>query len=168
MSGTRTDNGINGTWSGTIDGLVQSGTYIGSYNAAAGFYTGDYTTTGGKQFVTVPGCIQYFIAPKGTWEASPAGSSVPATFVLNVVGKVVSWTNPSGAVSILTSVTNEVDGIAGTPSAVKYQNLSGGPSNSLDLTAVSGLVSGQAYIVTVVVTNGARQRVGLASVRVIR
>ena len=168
ISGTRTDNGITGTWSGSIDGLPQSGTYVGSYDPLAGFYSGGYTVAAGKQFVAVPACIQYYIAPLGTWEAFPPGTNVPATFALNAVGTVVSWTQPIGAFLTLTAVIDEVAAIAGTPSAVTYQNLSGGISSSLDLSTVSGLVTGKVYIVTVAVTNGTGQRIALASVQVTR
>lgn len=66
VTGAKTQNGLNGLWSGAVDQTEQSGTFTGSVQSD-GQITGDYTVDGGKQFNVVDGCIEYYIAPNGTF-----------------------------------------------------------------------------------------------------
>ncbi|NPC56658.1 CARDB domain-containing protein [Caenimonas soli] len=168
ISGTKTDTALDGTWSGTVDGSGQSGAYSGSFNANGGFFAGTYTVAGGKQFQDIPGCIQYFIAPGGTWEIAPVGTSVPSTFTLNGAGTRVNWTSPAGAALTLLSVIDEAVAVTGSPNAAVYQTLIGAGAQLFDLSSVGGLVIGRTYVVTVTAMGGGGQRVGVASIRMTR
>lgn len=168
ISGSKSDAGITGSWSGTVDGILQSGGYSGSYGSTLGSYVGSYTVSGGKQFVTVPNCLQYFVAPKGTWEATPIGGSVPSTFALSVNGTIITWTAPVGSVLTLVTVIDEADALAGSSNAVKFQNMSALGSPAFNLASVVGLTVGRTYIVGVTTSTINTQRTGVSSVRVTR
>ena len=60
-------------------GRRRRGRFEGAWSAAVGGYAGTYDVTGGKQHVAIPDCIEYFIAPRGTWELLPVGAHVPET-----------------------------------------------------------------------------------------
>lgn len=168
LSGTKDASGMIGAWSGVVDGILQSGSYGGAYGSALGAYLGTYTVSGGKQLISVPGCIQYYVSPHGTWEAMPVGSSVPSTFTLAVSGTSVSWINPVGTIITWVSVIDAAEASAGIATAVKYQTGSAGGAPTFNLGAVSGLTSGRTYVVTVTTATSNSQRTGVASVQVVR
>jgi hypothetical protein len=49
VSGNKTDAGIAGNWSGSLDGVMNTGSYTGSWQAASQSYSGTFTNAG-KQF----------------------------------------------------------------------------------------------------------------------
>jgi hypothetical protein len=77
VAGARQGPSLQGTWSGAVDGRPQEGAFAGNWSAAAGGYVGMYTVAAGKQHVVVPSCIEYFIAPRGTFELFPVGKTCP-------------------------------------------------------------------------------------------
>ena len=89
VSGTKAGNTLSGTWSGTVDGSAQSGPYNGTYDPVAGYYQGVYSNSGGKQFKSIPDCIEYHIAPNGTWEMFAVEQNQPSTFNVAVAGPSV-------------------------------------------------------------------------------
>jgi hypothetical protein len=104
VGGTKSGTSLSGTWSGAVDGLPQSGTYSGTYDASALAYSGTFLNSGGKQFRDLSPCIQYTIAPKGTWEMFPVEAQVPSTFAVTVNGRTLSWPATSGAAFTLVYV----------------------------------------------------------------
>lgn len=167
ISGVKSDTGITGTWSGTIDAVPQSGNYDGAYGTGLGSFSGTYTVAGGKQFITVTNCLQYYVAPKGTWEATRVGGGVPSNFVLSVNGSAVTWTNPVGSVLTLVSVIDAAEASSGSATAVKYQATYVGVT-SFDLASVIGLTLGRSYIVSVATSTAKGQRTGVTSAQVTR
>src|SRR5687768_17291477 len=149
ISGNRSGNTLSGNWSGTIDGLAQSGNYGGTYNANSGVFSGTYTVAGGKQARDLSPCISYFIAANGTWELLPVGRSVPDNFDIDVSGTTVQWTNPNNTALTLVAVLDETQAGAGQASAPRFQAVDPGGGQSLNLTAVPGLTAGTRYVVTV-------------------
>jgi len=113
ISGTKSANSLTGSWSGTIDGTAQTGSYTGSFNTNENSYSGDYDVSAGKQLIVVDDCIEYYIAPKGTWYLFP--QNVSRTFDgtapgnCSVVNDVVSWSPPAGyAFSILSFIDKDL------------------------------------------------------------
>ena len=167
ISGTKTDAGIAGSWSGTVDGVIQSGAYSGIYSSTLGAYSGDYTVSGGKQFITVANCLQYWVAPKGTWEVTAIGDGVPTAFRLTTIGTTVMWTPRVGAVITHVSVIDEADALAGGANAIKYQAYSVQGAPTFNLASIPGLVAGRSYVVAVTTTTSNNQRTGVASARIV-
>lgn len=161
VSGTKTGRSLSGAWSGPIDNVIRSGSFAGTYDAGQRFYAGTYTVSGGKQLVTVPGCIQYFIAPNGTWELFLAEESVPSGFTPSVSGSTVTWACPASAVTSLVVVFDAGAVQTGTD-GVRYQTVV--PSGSAS-HPVPGLLRGSTYIGTVVCLDGGARRVALGSRR---
>jgi len=167
IAGTKSGSGIVGSWSGVIDAISQSGSFTGASGSGLGAFSGSYTVTGGKQFVNVPGCIQYYVAPQGTWQAMPVGTGLPSTFALSVAGTSVTWTNPPGTALAWISVIDEDEATAGISTALKYQTTSPG-ATPFNLATVGGLTASRTYVVTVTTTAANLQRTGVASARVVR
>lgn len=75
IEGIKTDSSLSGRWSGAVDQTQQAGAFSGAVQAD-GKITGDYTVDGGKQYNVVGDCIEYFIAPKGTFTLTTAPAFV--------------------------------------------------------------------------------------------
>jgi hypothetical protein len=67
VSGTKADLSLSGTWAGAVDGSPQSGPYSGTFNNTTQSYAGTYGNAGGKQYRDLRPCIEYHMAPNGTW-----------------------------------------------------------------------------------------------------
>lgn len=161
VSGTKRGQSLSGTWSGPIDNVTRSGSFAGTYDVAQRFYTGTYTVAGGKQFMSVPGCIQYFIAPNGTWELFVAEENVPSSFAPSVSGSTATWACPASAATSLLVVFDAGAVQIGTD-GVRYQTVVPGGSAS---QPVLGLQRGSTYIATVVCLDGTFRRVAIGSRR---
>jgi hypothetical protein len=168
ISGNRSGNTLSGNWSGTIDGLAQSGNYGGTYNANSGVFSGTYTVAGGKQARDLSPCISYFIAANGTWELLPVGRSVPDNFDIDVSGTTVQWSNPNNTALTLVAVLDEAEAAAGQASAARFQAVEAGGLQSLNLSAVTVLVPGRRYVVTVATADAQRRRLAAGSIVVRR
>ena len=164
VGGTKTDAALAGTWSGTVDGLAQSGSYSGNYSQAIGSYSGTYSNAGGKQFRDLRPCIQYTIAPKGTWEMFPVETQVPAASLdVTVVARTVNWKSVGGAVFSLVYVLDEaVAKSTGNP--VVWQALIAAGTSAV-IPANVLLQPGKVYIAAVGVSDAARQRLAFGSRR---
>jgi len=163
VSGTKTSSGLSGQWSGTVDGSAQSGAYTGTYDAGTVSYSGTYTNAGGKQFRDLSPCIQYTIAPNGTWEMFAIDAKVPAGFSVSTSGRTVSWGSATAAASTLVYVLDPVIAQS-TGNPVVWQAVLG-TSTSVAVPAGVTLQSGKQYIAVVGVANGAHQRIAFGSTR---
>ncbi len=166
VSGTKSGTALAGTWTGTLDGSPESGPYNGSYDAG-GFYHGVYSNSAGKQYKVVPGCIQYYIAPNGTWEMFPVESNMPSTFAVTVAvtvaGSTASWTAPAGAAYSLVYVIDPALLQAGA-NPVIWQGVVGGSTSSSSFGAL-GLTAGKEYIAVTMVFDSGYQRLAVGSKR---
>lgn len=106
--GTKSGLSLSGTWSGTVDALPQSGSYIGTYDTSTSTYSGTFTNAGGKQFRDLSPCIQYTIAPNGTWEMFAIDTHVPSSFTTTVTVRTVSWSSIANAAFTLVYVLDPV------------------------------------------------------------
>lgn len=75
IDGQKTDQSLAGAWSGSTDGHPQSGSFTGAHDD--GGYSGTYTVDGGKQLITVPGCIRYYVAPRGDFRMVKSDPAQP-------------------------------------------------------------------------------------------
>jgi hypothetical protein len=118
------DGDISGTWGGTVDGHTVGGPYEGIYNASTGLYEGTYANAGGKLDVEVEDCIQYFVAPNGTYKLFPVEVSWPSTFGLTKDSQDdISWTNPNGAANTFVTVIDREGAETNGPNAILFQEL---------------------------------------------
>jgi hypothetical protein len=164
VSGVKSGLQISGSWSGTVDGTTQTGPYSGTYDPKTASYSGTYSNNGGKQFIHIPGCISYFIAPSGSWEMFPVEQNVPAGFAVSISGQTGSWPAVAGAVTTLAYVVDAavVESGAGNP-IVKQAVLPGG-TTSIDLASLS-LKSGKEYILVTMISDSAFKRLAFGSKR---
>lgn len=161
VQGSKKGNVLSGTWSGTIDGSPESGPHEGTFDPSAGFYKGTYEVSGGKQFKSIAGCIEYYIAPNGRWELFPVNRSEPAGFRITVTGALVSWDVPPGALMSLVYVVDP--GIAGTAvNPIKWQTILSGSTGSIDLSSMH-LTSGKRYIISALISDKKSARIAFAS-----
>lgn len=164
VKGAKAGLGLSGTWSGMVDASAQSGPYKGTYDPAAGYYKGVYTNGAGKQFKNIQDCIQYYIAPKGTWEMFAVEQNQPATFKVDVTGAKASWASVPGAAMTLVYVLDPVAAKSGGGNPVKFQTIIPGKGASFDFAA-SGLNKGKEYIAVALVSNQGAARMAFASKR---
>ncbi len=163
VSGSKSGLTLSGNWSGTVDGSAQSGSYTGTYEAATQSYSGAYTNAGGKQFRDLRPCIEYTIAPQGTWEMFPVDAKVPAEFGVTVNGRDVSWTSTAGAQLTLVYVLDPAIAQSGG-NPVLWQTVVPG-TTSVAIPAGVTLTSGQSYVAAVGVSDSASQRLAFGSRR---
>lgn len=156
ISGNKTDKTLNGTWSGTVDGSAQSGLYQGTYDAAKQVYSGTYTNSGGKQYRDLRPCIEYTIAPNGSWELFATNTTVSsdsnATGV-SISGNVVTWYTPAATQYSLVSVLDKANALSSTSNAIAWQGVVSGATKSVSVDSTV-LVKGRTYIVGVGSSNG--------------
>jgi hypothetical protein len=163
VTGTKTDLTLSGTWSGTVDGVPQSGPYSGTFDATNLSYAGIYSNAGGKQYRDLRPCIAYYIAPAGTWEMFPAEMSVPASFIVGVSGRTISWSAVHGAALSLVYVIDPA--IAqGTGNPVVWQAVVP-PGVGAQVPAAVALQTGRPYVVAIGIVNQAGQRLAFGSAR---
>ena len=165
VTGTRTGAALAGRWSGTVDGSPQSGSYSGRFDAALQSYAGTYGVDGGKQFRDLSPCVQYWIAPKGTWEMFAVEANVPTGFAVDAKGRTISWTT-LGAPAALALVYLLDPASAATAGAnpVLWQTLA--PASSpFQLPPTLRLQPHKQYIVAVALSNARHERVAFGSHR---
>ena len=163
VSGTKAGPSLKGAWGGSVDGTQQNGNFTGAWSAALGGYAGTYDVAGGKQHIAIADCIDYWIAPRGTWELLPVGAHVPGPFGIAVHGTTVSWTPPPGVMMTLVYVLDrELVDSPGARAAIWQTLLLGPGKHSVDLRAAA-MKPGHSYIVAVALNDGTMKRVGFAS-----
>ncbi|MBC8058596.1 MAG: hypothetical protein H7Y61_18655 [Rhizobiales bacterium] len=166
VAGTKTEAALAGTWSGTVDGSPQSGPYSGTYDQAVGSYAGTYNNAGGKQFRDLRPCIEYSIAPNGTWEMFPVETQVPASFNVTVSGRTINWQSVSGAdVSLVYVLDETVATSTGNP--VVWQTLIAAGTTAVIPSSVL-LQAGGGYIASVGVSDANRRRLAFGSRRFVQ
>lgn len=164
VSGTKTDLSLSGTWAGTVDGSPQSGPYSGSFNTATQSYAGVYSNAGGKQYRDLRPCIEYHIAPNGTWEMFAVETSVPASFTVGVSGRTVSWSGiPNAELTLVYVLDPIVAQGAGNP--VVWQGIEAGAVTAMQIPPGVALQSGREYIAAVGIADATGQRAAFGSVR---
>lgn len=168
ITGTRSGNSLTGNWSGTVDGLAQSGAYNGTYSAGSGAFSGTYTVAGGKQYRDLRPCIQYYIAANGSWELLPVSASVPTNFAVTENSHQLQWTNPATTAMTLVAVIDEAQALAGQASATRYQHLDIPPVQTFNVDTVVGLNVGTRYVVVVAAATATGQRLATSSVVITR
>ncbi len=168
VSGDRSEDELDGSWSATIDGVAQSGRYEGSYDGDSASFKGTYTVAGGRQTIEVQGCTEYAFAARGTWELLPVGDRLPEDFRLTLSGGTVRWTNPPAAARTLVAVIDEEAALADDEGATSFQRVLEPDAETFDLDAVSGLVEGTQYIVAVIVVDDRQRRLAAASAVFVR
>jgi hypothetical protein len=164
VSGTKAGASLSGSWTGTVDGSAQSGAYSGTYDATRASYAGTYTVSGGKQHIIVAGCIQYYIAPNGTWEMFALEKSIPSDFNVAVSGATAAWAAPAAASTTLVYVLDAAVAQSGNGNPIKWQDVVAGSVASVNL-ATAGLTSGKEYICVVKINNSASARIAFTSKR---
>lgn len=97
VSGSKTGDTLNGLWSGNVDMTQQDGTFAGERDSN-GFYSGSYTVTKGKQFIDIDDCIEYFIAPFGTWYLFPVLEESSDDDLISVDSEAIEWTPVANSV----------------------------------------------------------------------
>jgi hypothetical protein len=163
IAGTKAGPSLKGQWGGSVDGTAQKGPFEGAWSAAVGGYAGTYDVAGGKQHIAIPDCIEYFIAPRGTWELLPVGAHVPEPFGISVSGNTVSWTPPPGVTLTLVYVLDPELAKTRGARAPTWQTLLMGPGkHSADLRQAH-MKPGHSYVVAVKLNDASMKRAGFAS-----
>lgn len=160
VSGHKQGRSIQGSFAGAVDGRPQSGKLKASFQASTQGYAGSFTVDGGKQFVQVGNCIEYHIAPRGSFELFPATARVPADFTVSAPGDRVRWSPVASAAYALVSVVDPAL-IEQGRNPVVWQSFM-----EADAEVVSVPMRGKSRVVTVVLVNERYQRVAIGSVAV--
>lgn len=163
ITGNKAGGDIRGRIAGTVDGLAQTGTYSGAYDVTTQRYTGTYVLAGGKQYRDLRPCIEYYIAPNGTFEMYPVGVSQPSSFRITVNGRNIQWGSLNGARQTLVYVLDPAVTAAGQ-NPVLWQGLVDGVV-AAPLPATVSLASGREYVAAVAVGSSSLQRLAFGSVR---
>jgi hypothetical protein len=150
ISGTKAKLDLNGSWTGTVDGLAQKGKYVGKFDPSLKLYQGTYTNDGGKQYRDLSPCIQYYIAANGIWELFPQeqtySTDATATGVI-INGNQINWYPPAGTQASFVSVIDALIASSGGAAAIVWQNIYNGSTASATVPP-GKLQSGRSYIVT--------------------
>ena len=161
LSGTRNNNEMNGSWTGTVDGTAQNGSFNLDYNQESGGFEGTYTVAGGKQEIDVSGCISYYIAAEGTAALFPVNSvnTAPALVCANQSvtvdfdNRTIEWVLCSSTYmdNTLVSIISSESAGQNLNDAIVWQTALDGDQDSLIIPAsvLSELISGQEYIISV-------------------
>ena len=163
VSGTKAGKSLKGEWSGSVDGTAQKGAFEGAWSAELGGYAGTYDVAGGKQHISIPQCIDYWIAPRGSWELLPVNAHVPAGFVVTVSGTTASWTPPPGTAMTLVYVLDPELAKTRGARATIWQTLLFGPGKRSADLRMAPMKPGRSYVVAVKLSDGSMKRVGFAS-----
>lgn len=162
VKGVKAGTALTGTWSGTIDNSAQSGAYTGTYDKGSRTYRGNYSVSAGKQHKNIEGCIQYYIAPKGTWEMYAVEQNQPASFKLDLAGGQVSWQAVPNTAMTLVYVIDTAVALAGSGNPIKVQTIVPGAVTKFDLRGAK-LAKGKEYIVVALASTARAQRAAFAS-----
>ena len=164
VKGNKAGYALSGTWSGDVDNSAQSGPYQGSYDPAGGSYKGVYSNSAGKQFKDIPGCVQYYIGPNGSWEMFAVEQNQPASFNIAVSASKVSWSKVANAAMTLVYLIEPATAKAGGANPIKFQTLV--PAQVTNFTIPKrGLIKGKEYIVATLITDRKAKRLAFASKR---
>ena len=164
VKGNKAGYALSGTWSGNIDNSAQSGPYQGNYDPASGYYKGVYSNSAGKQFKDIPGCIQYYIGPNGSWEMFAVEQNQPAGFNVSVSPSKVSWSRVPNAAMTLVYLIEPGIAKAGGANPIKFQTVVPAQVTSFSIP-VGGLTKGKEYIAATLITDGKARRLAFASKR---
>ena len=164
VSGRKSGNSLTGNWSGTVDEVAQRGRFTGSYDAASGFYSGTYTNAGGKQHRDLNPCIEYYIAPDGSWALFPIERNIPADFEIRVTPGAVRWTGQPQAEVSLVTIFDAATLASPQGNAIVWQRA---VESNVQMTGVrdARLVSGREYVLSVVVFGETAERLAFGSRR---
>jgi len=156
ISGNKLALDLSGSWTGSVDGRAQNGQFAGRFNTTENAYQGTYNNSGGKQFVQVEDCIEYFIGPNGRWELFPIGQTVAAGPAPNPVatgviieGNQITWYPPAGstAESVLSIIDPSI-ATSGGANAILWQNLYDAGISTATLPPNVILQRGREYVVS--------------------
>jgi hypothetical protein len=164
VSGRKSGRSLSGNWSGTVDEVAQRGAFTGSYDAANGYYTGTYTNAGGKQHRDLNPCIEYYIAPNGSWALFPVERNFPAGFEIRVTPNSARWTSQAAAEGSLVTIFDAATLAASQGNAIVWQTLVDSDAPRTSLSDVS-LVRGREYVLAVVVLGATADRLAFGSRR---
>lgn len=163
VSGTKSGLNLSGSWSGLVDNLQQTGSYAGTYSASSQTYSGTYTNAGGKQYRNLLPCVEYTIAPNGTWEMFPIGTNTPSSFTNSISGRTISWSAINNAEYALVYILDPlIAQSSGNP--VVWQQLVY-KTTSASIPSNIALANGKEYITAVATFNNQTQRVAFSSTR---
>lgn len=164
VTGTKKDTSLTGSWSGTVDGVAQSGTFAGSHDAAANFYTGTYTNANGKQHRDLEPCIEYYIAPKGTWALFSIESNVPADFDISLAKNSARWTPVPAAQGYLVTAFDAALLKSTKGNAIVWQSLLDADAARASLTDAH-LTAGKEYVISIAAIGPKARHVAFGSKR---
>jgi len=164
VSGMKRGTALTGNWSGTVDDVPQRGMFRGRYDAATDSYTGTYTNAGGKQHRDLNPCIEYYIAPDGTWALFPVERNLPADFEIRLTGNSVRWTSTPGAAGIHITIYDAATLESPKGNAIVWQTLLEPGARAASLRDAR-LQSGKEYVVSVALIGDAAQRLAYGSKR---
>jgi hypothetical protein len=164
VSGRKSGASLSGSWSGMVDDRAQRGAFTGSYDATNGYYAGTYTNAGGKQHRDLNPCIEYYIAPDGSWALFPVERNLPAGFEIRVTSNAVRWATREGVEGSLVTIFDAATLAASQGNAIVWQTILESDSHMTSLRP-AGLVSGREYVVSVIVLGEAAKRLAFGSRR---
>lgn len=164
VTGRKVGAALSGNWSGTVDERAQRGGFTGSYSAATGFYSGTFTNAGGKQHRDLSPCIEYTIAPDGTWALFPVERNLPAGFEIRVTPNAARWARQPGAEGSLVTIFDAATLAAAQGNAIVSQSFLDAGRHMFSLSQID-LVSGREYILSVTVLSEAGDRLAFGSTR---
>lgn len=167
VSGSRAGASLTGQWQGTLDGTQQNGGFNGSWVASQSAFQGSYTVAGGKQRISVPSCIDYFVAPKGSFSLWSIGTSSSPQFSLRASVAGASWSSVAQAAGALIAVIDADAAVSNHGNAIISQQILTGASTSLTWSALQ-LVPGHNYVAAVLVLNSQAQVLARASTSFVR
>jgi len=146
LSGQRSGTALSGNWRGTVDNTVQRGSFLGNLNQQ-GAYSGTYTVDGGKQNIVVEGCIDYFIAPFGTWFLFPIAEDSPDDELIEINDNQIRWTPVSGSSATQCQLIDLDDENCNEATQTLWQDIRLANERTLDIP-LSFLVEGRKYAVS--------------------
>jgi len=164
VSGRKSGTSLSGNWSGTVDNSAQRGAFSGSYDAASGYYTGTYTNAGGKQHRDLSPCIEYYIAPDGSWALFPIERNLPVGFEIRVTANSARWTRQPQAEGSLVTIFDAAALASSQGNAIVWQTIVDSDAPRTSLSDVT-LVTGREYVLSVVVLGGTAERLAFGSRR---
>jgi hypothetical protein len=156
IKGEKINGALKGDWSGQVDYTFQTGSYNGRYIAKDKYYTGTYVVKKGKQFVKVPNCIEYHIAPHGTWsifELNHTFSESKPFEPISVVDGVAKWAMPPDTTIASISLVDKELAVSGAKNAVLHQLIIPASLKNYRLPAQYAK-SGKTYVISVIASNG--------------
>ncbi|HEY5806713.1 MAG TPA: hypothetical protein VIT67_02030 [Povalibacter sp.] len=164
VSGTKSGTSLTGVWSGTVDGAAQTGTFAGSYGATTRHYTGTFTNAGGKQHRDLQPCIEYYIAPNGTWTLFPIEQSVPADFEVSVSANTARWRRPAGVAAYLVTLFDAAMLASSQGNAIVWQSILDAGTTTAHLPGAR-VQNGREYVVSVAALGQTARHVAFGSRR---